>query len=151
MSVAITRGGRPLLERAWGVANVGTGQLAEPTTIYDIGSVAKQFTAALVLKLVDRGKLSLTDSIGRHLTGLRPEWNAILIEQLLGPLQLVRHPIAMARFGLTGLRSASHLARGRFERREGVINLFAGDEKLAPNAWGALAAWAWSGCAWRSC
>lgn len=83
VSIAITRGGRPLLERAWGVANVATGQKAAPATTYRIGSVAKQFTAALVLKLVDRERLSLTDSIGRHLTGLPPEWNSITLEQLL--------------------------------------------------------------------
>jgi D-alanyl-D-alanine carboxypeptidase len=83
VSITVTRGGRTLLERAWGVTNVSTGRKAEPATTYNIGSMAKQFTAALVLKLVDGGKLSLTDSIGRHLKGLRPEWNGITIEQLL--------------------------------------------------------------------
>lgn len=83
VSIAVTRGGRTLLERAWGVANVTTGRTAEPTTTYDIGSMAKQFTAALILRLAERGKLSLTDSVGRHLKGLRPEWNAITIDQLL--------------------------------------------------------------------
>ena len=98
VSIAVTRGGRTQLERAWGVATVATGQKAEPTTTYNIGSVAKQFTAALVLKLVDRGKLSLTDSIGRHLKGLQPEWNAILIEQLLN------HTSGLARDYATGSR-----------------------------------------------
>lgn len=83
VSISVTRDGKTLLERAWGLADIATGQKATPATTYRIGSVAKQFTAALVLKLVDRGTLSLTDSIGRHLTGLRPEWNAITIEQLL--------------------------------------------------------------------
>jgi D-alanyl-D-alanine carboxypeptidase len=83
VSITVTRGGRTLLERAWGVTNVSTGRKAEPATTYNIGSMAKQFTAALVLQLVDGGKLSLTDSIGRHLKGLRPEWNGITIEQLL--------------------------------------------------------------------
>jgi CubicO group peptidase (beta-lactamase class C family) len=83
VSIAVTRDGKTLLERAWGVANVATGQKADVSTTYRIGSVSKQFTAALVLKLVDRGKVALTDSIGRHLTGLRPEWRAITIEQLL--------------------------------------------------------------------
>jgi D-alanyl-D-alanine carboxypeptidase len=83
VSIAVTRGGQTLLDRAWGVANVATGQRADASTIYRIGSVTKQFTAALVLKLVDRGKLALTDSIGRYVTGLRPEWNGITIEQLL--------------------------------------------------------------------
>ena len=103
VSIAITRGGRPLLERAWGVANVTTGLTAEPTTTYDIGSLAKQFTAALVLKLVDRGRLSLTDSIGRHLTGLPPEWNAIPIEQLLN------HTSGLARDYATGRRETDNV------------------------------------------
>lgn len=96
VSIAVTRGGRPLLERAWGVANVTTTQKADPTTTYNIGSMAKQFTAALVLKLVDSGKLSLTDSVGRHLAGLRPEWNSITIEQLLN------HTSGLARDFATG-------------------------------------------------
>lgn len=83
VSIAITRGGKTLLDRAWGVANVATGQKADASTIYRIGSVSKQFTAALVLKLIDRGKLALTDSIGRYLTGLQPAWTGITIEQLL--------------------------------------------------------------------
>ena len=83
VSIVVTRGGRTLLDRTWGVANITTGQKAEPKTTYNIGSMAKQFTAALILKLVDRGKLSLTDSIGRHLKGSRPEWNAITIDQML--------------------------------------------------------------------
>ena len=83
VSIVVARGGKTLLDRTWGVAHTTTGRKAEPTTTYNIGSMAKQFTAALVLKLVDRGKLSLTDSIGRHLKGSRPEWNAITIEQLL--------------------------------------------------------------------
>lgn len=49
VSIAVTRGGRTLLERAWGVANITTGQRTEPTTIYRISSVSKQFTAALIL------------------------------------------------------------------------------------------------------
>jgi D-alanyl-D-alanine carboxypeptidase len=83
VSITVTRGGRTLLERAWGVTNLTTGKKAEPATTYNIGSMAKQFTAAMVLKLVDGKKLSLTDSVGRYLKGLRPEWNAITIEQLL--------------------------------------------------------------------
>ena len=83
VSIAVSRGGQMVLERAWGVTNITTGKKAEPTTTYNIGSMAKQFTAALVLKLVERGKLSLTDSVGRYLKGVRPEWNAITIDQLL--------------------------------------------------------------------
>jgi CubicO group peptidase (beta-lactamase class C family) len=39
--------------------------------------VTKQFTAALVLKQVDRGRLTLTDSIPKHLAGLTAEVGTI--------------------------------------------------------------------------
>ena len=82
-SVVITRGGETLVRRAWGVADEASGRAADPGTVYGIGSISKQFTAVLLLKQVERGNLSLGDPIGRHLTGLRPEWRAITIEQLL--------------------------------------------------------------------
>jgi CubicO group peptidase (beta-lactamase class C family) len=83
VSVVVTRGGETLLQRAWGMADAAGGRAADPNTVYAIGSNSKQFTAALVLRLVERGRLRLGDSIGRHLSGLRPEWRAITIEQLL--------------------------------------------------------------------
>lgn len=83
VSVAVMRDGKMLLERAWGVSDVATGATADTSTTYQIASASKQFTAALVLKQVDRGRISLDDSIGKHLAGLKPEFNAITIEQLL--------------------------------------------------------------------
>jgi len=83
VSVVIMRGGETLLERAWGLADLASGRRAEPSTVYQIASISKQFTAVLILKLVERGKLSLADSLGRHLTGLNPEWQSITVEQLL--------------------------------------------------------------------
>lgn len=83
VSIVVTRGNETLVERAWGFADVAASRKAEPSTFYEIASVSKQFTAALFLKLVDRGKLSLSDPIGRHVSGLRPEFNAITVEQIL--------------------------------------------------------------------
>ena len=83
IAVAIVRRGDTLVDNAWGTADVTTNRPATPSTVYRIASVSKQFTAALVLKLVDRGRLALTDTLGRFLTGLRPEWRPITIEQLL--------------------------------------------------------------------
>ena len=83
VSVVVKRGEETLVQRAWGRADVASGRAADASTVYGLGSNAKQFTAALVLRLVDRGRLTLGDSIGRHLSGLRPEWREITIEQLL--------------------------------------------------------------------
>ena len=83
VSVVVTRGDETLVERAWGFANVEAGRKAEPSTTYQVASISKQFTAALLLKLVDRGRLSLNDTLGRFFDGLKPEFRAITIEQLL--------------------------------------------------------------------
>ena len=84
MSMAISRGNEMLVQRAWGVADITTGRPVTPASIYKIGSVSKQFTAVLLLKQVERGRLALTDSIGGYLTtGLRPEWRPLIVEQLL--------------------------------------------------------------------
>jgi phytoene dehydrogenase-like protein len=48
-----------------------------------------------------------------------------LLEDILGPLKLPKHPIRMLRFGLQAIRSATGLARGRF-RGERARALFAG-------------------------
>ena len=83
VSIAVTRGGKTLLDQAWGAADATTGTRADASTVYRLGALSKQFTSALVLKLVDRGKLALTDSIGRYLTGLDPTWNGVTIEHVL--------------------------------------------------------------------
>jgi CubicO group peptidase (beta-lactamase class C family) len=84
MSVAITRGDDTLVMKAWGLADLDANRPATAANTYQIGSISKQFTAVLLLKQVERGKLALTDSIGAYLTtGLRPEWRPLTIEQLL--------------------------------------------------------------------
>jgi CubicO group peptidase (beta-lactamase class C family) len=83
VSVAIMRDGKMLLERAWGTADIEKNLSATTATTYRVGSVTKQFTAALLLKQVERGRLALTDPIGKHLAGLTPEAAAMPIEQLL--------------------------------------------------------------------
>ena len=87
ISVAIVRRGETLVQQAWGTADVSAKRPATAAMTYRIGSVSKQFTAALILRLVDRGTLSLGDTLdrtlGRHFTNLRPEWRSITVEQLL--------------------------------------------------------------------
>lgn len=83
ISVMIARGRETLVQRAWGTAHALRNVPATGAMTYRLASVSKQFTAALILKLVDRGRLSLRDTLGRHLTVPRPEWRPITIEQLL--------------------------------------------------------------------
>ena len=77
------RNGKMVLQQAWGLADVDKKRPADASTTYPSASVSKQFVAALVLKQVDRGRLSLGDPIGKHLPGLRADYAALPVEQIL--------------------------------------------------------------------
>jgi CubicO group peptidase (beta-lactamase class C family) len=82
LSVAIVKDGRVVLERGWGTTERGTRQ-AGANTVYQIASVSKQFTAAAVLRLAERGQLSLDDDVTRYVSGLPAGYRTISLRQLL--------------------------------------------------------------------
>ncbi len=83
VSVAVMRDGKMLLERAWGLSDVDKKTPAATSTTSQIASVTKPFTAVLVLKQVDRGRLSLSDPLGKHLPGVSPAFDTFTSEQML--------------------------------------------------------------------
>jgi CubicO group peptidase (beta-lactamase class C family) len=83
VSVAIVRGGRIILARGYGEANVELHAPATDSTVYQSGSVGKQFTAALILRLAAAGRLRLDDPIRRHLPEGPPAWDSITVRHLL--------------------------------------------------------------------
>lgn len=64
--VVLVRRGRILYQKAFGVRNLTTGQPVDERTRFEIGSITKQFTAAAILQLKERGKLSLSDRLGKY-------------------------------------------------------------------------------------
>lgn len=83
LSVAVLRGDSLLLARGYGYANVELRVLATDRTVYESGSLAKQFTAAALVILSEQGRLSLDDSIGRFLPEGTATWRGITIRHLL--------------------------------------------------------------------
>ena len=67
-TVYVRRGDRVLIRE--GFRNDRLGRAATPESLYDVGSIAKQFTAAAILLLEKRHRLRLTDTIPRHLRGV---------------------------------------------------------------------------------
>lgn len=59
LAIAIMKGGTLLWERGFGLANLETRTAVTPQTVFRIGSLTKQFTAAAALKLSAMGKLDL--------------------------------------------------------------------------------------------
>ena len=65
VSFLVTKGGATVASGGFGFADLENRVPATPDTVYAIGSITKQFTAAAVLLLADEGKLSLEDPIGK--------------------------------------------------------------------------------------
>ena len=82
LSVAVLHRGRVLLSRGYGFANLEHRVRATDSTVYQSGSVGKQFTAALVQLLAREGRLGLDDPIRRYVPG-PPAWDSITIRHLL--------------------------------------------------------------------
>ena len=83
LSVTILRGDRVVLARGYGKANVELGVPASDSTIYQSGSVGKQFTAAAVVMLAEQGRFALDDRITRWLKEGVGVWDGITIRHLL--------------------------------------------------------------------
>jgi CubicO group peptidase (beta-lactamase class C family) len=83
VSIAIVRDGRVLLRRGYGYANVELGVPASDSTVYQSGSLGKQFTAALVALLAEQGRLSLDDKIVKWLPEGRDVWQQVTVRHLL--------------------------------------------------------------------
>jgi CubicO group peptidase (beta-lactamase class C family) len=82
-SVAVKQGNDLLLAHGYGFADLENRVPAGPGTIYRIGSITKQFTAAAILRLVERGLVGLDDPITKFLPGYRAEGRRVTIRQLL--------------------------------------------------------------------
>ncbi|MFN2399370.1 MAG: serine hydrolase domain-containing protein [Gemmatimonadaceae bacterium] len=83
MSVAVLCGTDTVVMKGYGFADVENDVPATEKTVYRIGSITKQFTAAAVLQLVEQGRLSLEDSVGKHLPNIPSRWRGVPIRQLL--------------------------------------------------------------------
>lgn len=83
LSIAIVRDGKVVRAQGYGLANVELNVAATPETVYRIGSVSKQFIASGVMLLVEEGKVSLDDRVGKYLEAAPDTWKEITIRHLL--------------------------------------------------------------------
>jgi CubicO group peptidase (beta-lactamase class C family) len=81
--VGVAVEGKPVLVKAYGMANLEYGIRLRPDTVFESGSVAKQFTAAAIALLCQDGKLSLDDPVRKHVPELPDFGTPILIRHFL--------------------------------------------------------------------
>ncbi|AQR75970.1 serine hydrolase [Sphingomonas sp. LM7] len=81
-AVAVDRPGQPVLTRAYGMADLEHGIRNSADTVFEAGSVSKQFTAAAILTLVDAGKLTLETDVRTIIPEL-PDYGATITVDML--------------------------------------------------------------------
>lgn len=87
VQVAIRVDDEVLLDAAWGVADVTTGEPLTPDHLFRIASHSKTFTATAVLQLAEQGRLRLDDPVGDHVPELRDGGSPVAsrtLRELLG-------------------------------------------------------------------
>jgi CubicO group peptidase (beta-lactamase class C family) len=83
LALAVVSHGRVLKARGYGFANLELRVPATDSTVFQSGSVGKQFTAAGILLLVEDAKLGLDDPITKYLPEGAATWRGVTVRQLL--------------------------------------------------------------------
>jgi CubicO group peptidase (beta-lactamase class C family) len=83
LSLLVAKNGKIVLAEGFGLANVELQVPAKPETIFQSGSVGKQFTATTVLMLVEEGKIGLDDPLSKYFKNAPKTWNDVTVRELL--------------------------------------------------------------------
>lgn len=83
IAVAVAKEGKLVLDQAFGVANLATGEALTPKHLFRVASHSKTFTAVGIMRLLEAGRLRLDDAAGQYVQGLHPEVAKATIAQLL--------------------------------------------------------------------
>lgn len=82
-ALVVLQGDRIVLARGFGVESVERADVMTPETVFPLNSISKQFTAALILKLAEEGKLSIDDPAARHLPDFKGLAQGLTLRHLL--------------------------------------------------------------------
>jgi CubicO group peptidase (beta-lactamase class C family) len=83
VSLAVIRDGKIIKATGYGLANIELDVPVTPPSIFQSGSIGKQFTATAILMLVEEGKVGLDDSITKYFPEAPASWKPVTIRHML--------------------------------------------------------------------
>ncbi len=86
-ALAVAKDGKPLLQRAWGLASRAWSSPNRTETRFNLGSMNKMFTAVAIGQLLERNKLALDDTVGKHL----PDFGNVEVRRKVTIRHLLTH------------------------------------------------------------
>ncbi len=117
-SLEILQSNQVVKRAVYGLANLELQVPVKPETVFEIGSLSKQFTAACILLLAQDGRLSVDDKISRFLENTPQSWQNITVRHLL------THTSGIKSYtGLDGFELRRHLTQEQFIRTIGAYPL----------------------------
>ena len=83
LSLLVAKNGEIVQAEGFGLANVELQVPVKPETVFQSGSVGKQFTATAVMMLVEEGKIGLEDPLTKYFKNAPSSWNQVTVRELL--------------------------------------------------------------------
>jgi CubicO group peptidase (beta-lactamase class C family) len=83
LALLVSRGGQPVRAQGYGLANLELQVPVKSETIFQSGSVGKQFTATAVMMLVEEGKIGLEDPLTKYFPDAPATWKQVTVRELL--------------------------------------------------------------------
>jgi CubicO group peptidase (beta-lactamase class C family) len=123
-AVIVAHDGRPVFREGYGLANHELSVVNTPKTKFRLGSVTKQFTAAAILLLEERGKLKVTDPVSKYQSDWPKAWDEVTIHHLLS------HTAGLPRLTTRVLVDVSGLSRATPTPFRAVRDLYKPGEEL---------------------
>src|SRR4030095_7346844 len=93
-AVLIAKNGQPIFKKAYGMANKSNNTPNNIDTKFDLGSMNKMFTAVAIAQLVEQGKLSFTDTVGK----LLPDYPNKVVAEKVTVHHLLTHTSGMGSY-----------------------------------------------------
>ena len=126
-AVLVADGGKVVFKKGYGMANMEWNVPVQTDTKFRIGSVTKQFTAALILQLVEQGKIKLDGKITDYLTDYRKDTgDRVTIHQLLNHTSGIPSYTSLPVFGAE--------SRNPYEVKAFVKKFASGDIEFEPGS-----------------
>ena len=127
-AVAVSQHGKLVVDRAYGSADLERDAPLTPGTVFDAGSLRKQFVAASILLLVEEGRLALSDDVRKFVPELPDYGNKITLDHMLTHTSGLRDWV-----GLLNLADGDVEAWTMILRQRG-LNFAPGEEWPIPTA-----------------
>ena len=83
LSIAVAQRGKILLAKGYGLADAELAAPADAQTMFRIASITKEFTASIVMRLVERKQLALDDELGKYLPDFPLQGHTVTLRQML--------------------------------------------------------------------